>query len=110
MAAFDSRTDNSTSPGQLGGLLQSSTYFSGLSGGSWLVGSLYINNFTSIQNLLGNNISNIWGFGNSILQSPATDSGYYRQLSDAVSNKSDAGFGTSITDYWSVPNLHSLAA
>ena len=36
--AFDSRTPHATEAGHLGGLLQSSTYIAGLSGGCWLVG------------------------------------------------------------------------
>ncbi|PFH60903.1 hypothetical protein XA68_10148 [Ophiocordyceps unilateralis] len=52
LSAWDSRTQNSMGRGGLGGLLQSTTYLSGLSGGSWLVGSIYANNFTSIQQTL----------------------------------------------------------
>ena len=40
--AFDLREQNSTASGHLGGLLQSTTYVAGLSGGSWLVGSIYV--------------------------------------------------------------------
>jgi len=102
VAAFDSRTENSTGPGQLGGLLQSATYISGLSGGSWLVGSIYINNFTSIQAILVDNTSGLWNLEDSILRGPATVSDYYTQLIDTVSGKTDAGFNDSITDYWLV--------
>ena len=102
VAAFDSRTENSTGAGQLGGLLQSATYFSGLSGGSWLVGSIYVNNFTSIQAILGDNTSGLWNLEYSILQGPPTSSNYYRQLTDTVRGKTDAGFNDSITDYWLV--------
>jgi lysophospholipase len=71
IAAFDNRTINSTSQGHLGGLLQASTYISGLSGGSWLVGSLYVNNFTSVQDIVNTNPNasgSLWEFSNSILQ------------------------------------------
>ena len=68
--AFDSREFNSTSAGHLGGLLQSSTYIAGLSGGGWLVGSIYVNNFTTITGLLDNNASPAWEFGNSIFEGP----------------------------------------
>lgn len=105
VAAFDSRTENATGPGQLGGLLQSATYFSGLSGGSWLVGSIYVNNFTSIQAILGDNASGLWNLEDSILQGPATVSNYYRQLIDTVRGKTDAGFNDSITDYWLASTL-----
>lgn len=48
---FDNRVENATVPGHLGGLLQSATYLSGLSGGGWLLGSIYLNNFTTVSAL-----------------------------------------------------------
>ncbi|KAL2870210.1 lysophospholipase family protein [Aspergillus lucknowensis] len=105
--AFDSRTENSTSEGQLGGLLQSSTYLSGLSGGGWLVGSIYINNFTTISSLQTTEDGDVWQFQNSIFEGPDEggiqlfDSvGYYRDIYDQVQHKEDANYETSITDYW----------
>ena len=44
LQAFDDREAAGTVPGHLGGLLQASTYVAGLSGGSWLVGSIYVRN------------------------------------------------------------------
>lgn len=99
-AAFDNRTKNSTAPGQLGGLLQSATYVSGLSGGSWLVGSIYTNNFTTVTALLNANTSGLWDFNQSVLQGPTGDTGYFRQLLNTVDGKEEAGFPVSITDYW----------
>lgn len=110
--AFDNRSSNATAPGQLGGLLQATTYLAGLSGGSWLVGSLYSNNFTSIDTILAQDTpsddsGNLWQFENSIFEGPDTggiqllDSvGYYKSLVDAVDGKNDANFNTTITDYW----------
>ena len=110
--AFDNRTTNSTAAGQLGGLLQASTYLAGLSGGNWLVGSLYTNNFTSIDAIVTQDSSDpdsggLWQLGNSIFEGPASGSfqlfdsiGYYADLEDAVSDKGDAGFNVTITDYW----------
>jgi lysophospholipase len=107
--AFDNRTPNSTAAGQLGGLLQASTYLAGLSGGSWMVSSLYANNFTSVSNILGDNIdgSDLWQLGNTIFAGPSSGSvqlfdsvGYYASLLSAVNDKNDAGFNTTITDYW----------
>ncbi|KAE8147959.1 lysophospholipase catalytic domain-containing protein [Aspergillus avenaceus] len=105
--AFDSRTENSTSEGQLGGLLQSATYLAGLSGGGWLVGSIYLNNFTTISALQTPEKGGVWQFQNSIFEGPDGDSiqildsaSYYKHLHSAVSGKSDAGYQTSITDYW----------
>lgn len=106
LAAFDSRTDNSTTSGQLGGLLQSATYLAGLSGGGWLVGSLYANNFSSVQSIQRDN-GEPWDFVNSIFEGPETGKGflsqadYYKNIADTVSSKDDAlNFETTVTDYW----------
>ncbi|PHH70687.1 hypothetical protein CDD82_6971 [Ophiocordyceps australis] len=90
VAAWDSRSDGSQDQGNLGGLLQSATYLSGLSGGGWLVGSIYTNNFTSVQDAI--NSPNIWQFEDSILKG--------KDILDDVEDKEKAGFNTSITDYW----------
>lgn len=107
--AFDSRTSNATTTGHLGGLLQSATYIAGLSGGSWLLGSIYINNFTTIDKLQTHEDGSIWQFGNSILEGPDTggiqlldSASYYKELGEAVEGKKKAGFDTSITDIWYV--------
>lgn len=108
VAAADSRTENSTQAGGIGGLLQASTYFAGLSGGGWLVGSMFANNFSSVTTLRdGSPGSNVWRFDNSIIEGPA-DSGlsilntaaYYSDIVSQVEQKSSAGYNTSITDYW----------
>ena len=106
--AFDSREENSTTAGHLGGLLQSATYLAGLSGGGWLVGSIFVNNYTTISGLLNNhNSSSLWEFQNSILEGPATggiqvldSASYFTDIYNEVDDKLDAGFQTSITDYW----------
>ncbi|KAB2572337.1 Lysophospholipase 1 [Lasiodiplodia theobromae] len=110
VAAFDSRTPNSTESGHIGGLLQSSTYFAGLSGGGWLVSSLYGNNFTSVYDIINANTDqsgDLWQFQNSILSGPEqggiqilNTADYYSTIYDQVNGKVDAGFDTSITDYW----------
>jgi lysophospholipase len=73
IAAFDSRTSNSTSKGHLGGLLQSATYISGLSGGSWLIGSIFMNNFTTVQTIVNtpsdqSATGGLWQFSRNLLQ------------------------------------------
>jgi lysophospholipase len=64
--AFDSRSAGSTDQGNMGGLLQSATYISGLSGGGWLVGSIYTNNFTTVHDAV--ETKKLWEFGESILE------------------------------------------
>ena len=108
LAAADSRTTNSTNTGHIGGLLQATTYVAGLSGGGWLVTSVYSNNFSSVETLRdGSPDSSVWKFGNSIFEGPNSDSlqilstaDYFSTISDEVDAKADAGFNTSITDYW----------
>ncbi|KAF3925245.1 Lysophospholipase [Dactylellina cionopaga] len=110
LAAFDSRTNNSTSTGHLGGLLQSATYLAGLSGGGWLVGSLSLNNFTSVEAIVNSTpdqTGSLWQFQDSIFAGPEESavqtvhgSSYYKTLVDLVNSKSDAGFNTSLTDLW----------
>lgn len=105
LAAFDNRTPNSMNTGQLGGLLQSATYISGLSGGSWLVGSIYTNNFTSVQAIIDSH-SQLWDFSSSILSGPSAGlpllgtTEYYQQLYDVVAGKKNAYYNISLTDYW----------
>jgi len=118
--AFDIRTTGSTEKGQLGGILQSATYISGLSGGNWMVGSLYTNNFTSVQDIVSANTSagadtSLWQLGNSIFEGPAGDGiraldtlSYFKHIKDAVSEKKDAGYNTTITDYWGRALSHQL--
>lgn len=88
--------------------MQASTYLAGLSGGGWLVGSIYTNNFSSVEALRdGSKTSSLWKFRNSIFEGPETGSiqilstaDYFQTIVDEVGDKADAGFDTSITDYW----------
>lgn len=105
--AFDSRTENSTGAGQLGGLLQSATYIAGLSGGSWLMASIFINNFTSISTLQDDGTGEAWQLDNSILKGPdeggfqlLDSADYYKTIAEQVNAKSDAGYDITITDIW----------
>ncbi|EWZ29054.1 lysophospholipase catalytic domain-containing protein [Fusarium oxysporum Fo47] len=104
LSAADSRNNAS---GPISGLLQSSTYLAGLSGGGWLVGSIFANNFTTIPHLQrGSNNSAIWRFDRSIFVGPKSSginilntAGYWTDISEAVEDK-DKGWNTTITDWW----------
>ncbi|CAA9956522.1 hypothetical protein CFE70_000125 [Pyrenophora teres f. teres 0-1] len=112
LSAFDSRTSNSTSAGHLGGLLQASTYVSALSGGGWMIGSIYANNFTTVESIVNEGAdSPIWQFQNSLFKGPPTERRikllstveYYDNLLNTVQSKADAtagDFNTSITDVY----------
>ncbi|KAJ8140035.1 hypothetical protein OY671_006767 [Metschnikowia pulcherrima] len=102
LAALDTRTDGAHAEG-LGGLLQASTYLVGLSGGNWLVGSVAVNNFTSVQDIINNKID-IWD-----LELSASNRGgwnlvkayqYFMDIYNDVKAKKDAGFKVSLTDSW----------
>ncbi|KAI0414902.1 lysophospholipase [Xylaria grammica] len=108
IAAADARTPGSTDAGGIGNLLQASTYLAGLSGGGWLVGSIFANNFSTIPQLRdGEDGSALWKFSRNILQGPK-DSGlsilntaeYWHDIAGQVDDKRDAGYGVSLTDYW----------
>ncbi|EMG50278.1 Lysophospholipase 2 [Candida maltosa Xu316] len=61
LSALDSR---SVQPSVLGGILQSSSYIVGLSGGSWLVGSFVSNDMMTIDQILAQN--SLWDLENSL--------------------------------------------
>ena len=102
MLGLDSRYSGAKSNG-LGGLLQSATYMSGLSGGSWLVGLVVLNDFISIEDVLNGDI-NIWNLEDSIINPSGINIfgtvQYYTDIEEAVLAKMDAGFNASITDVW----------
>ncbi|CAI7666716.1 unnamed protein product [Penicillium bialowiezense] len=96
--AFDERTEGSTAEGQLGGLLQSSTYFAALSGGSWALGSIYVNNFTTVTNLQ----ENLWDFTEGLELGPGTIDPLemWENMTAQVKSKRAAGFSTGDADFW----------
>ncbi|RKF56918.1 Lysophospholipase [Golovinomyces cichoracearum] len=107
LAAADDRTAASTKPGHIGGLLQCTTYISGLSGGGWLVSSIFANNFSTVETLRdGKSDSELWRFDRSLIKGPERKGkffdtlSYFRSLSKSVLAKKDAGFNTSATDFW----------
>lgn len=104
LTAMDSRVPGTSQRGQLGGLLQSSSYITGLSGSSWLIGSMYMNNFTTIDRLVNN--PRIWNFENTILlpsggEDPQSDIDLWMEIVTDVLAKAAAGFDVSLIDAWS---------
>ena len=59
LAALDNRTENADTHG-LGGILQSSSYISALSGGAWLLGSLAMQEWPSVQDVVMHNPNDLW--------------------------------------------------
>ncbi|CAK9440010.1 uncharacterized protein LODBEIA_P41100 [Lodderomyces beijingensis] len=111
-AALDSRTAVGKGKG-LGGILQSAQYISGLSGGSWLVGSLASNNMISIDELLQQNT--LWQTEHSILDFYGgihfiKNTEMWIDIDEQVHGKKDAGFDVSITDVWGRALSYQLLA
>jgi lysophospholipase len=106
VAAADSRTPGSTGKGGIGGLLQSSTYLAGLSGGGWMVGSVMLNNFSSIVQLRdGFEGSSVYQFSSSIFRGPKqrglsilNTASYWDDIISQINEKRTAGYNASLTD------------
>ncbi|KAI2640980.1 lysophospholipase [Xylaria nigripes] len=105
LAAADARTPGSTEPGGIGNLLQASTYISGSSGGGWLVGSMYANNFSSVVSMRDASPSSpLWKLTANIFEGVSqiglSMTEYWDRIFDEVNQKRDAGFEISFTDLW----------
>lgn len=87
-------------------ILDSSSYITGLSGGSWFVSSLIYNNWTSVQEIIDQNGQDdaIWDLEHNILAPGGLniikDANYWDDIDDQVDDKRDAGFNVSLTDPW----------
>ena len=107
MNALDGRNSESVGAGT-GGLLQTATYLTGLSGGSWLVTSITQSNFPTIPELIfGSGSSSGYAgwlptFGITAPTNDTTqDEQYIADLLAEVKPKHDLGFPITTTDIWS---------
>ncbi|THV07356.1 phospholipase B [Dendrothele bispora CBS 962.96] len=107
LSALDARNESSKAAGT-GGLLQVSSYLTGLSGGSWITGSIFFNNFPGFNDLVFGNGNDLGGW---LLDLPfATPDGtdifseknqyFFGSLLWSVMAKAGTGIDTSITDPW----------
>ncbi len=102
--AIDGRNTTSAQTGA-GGLLQAATYLSGLSGGSWLVGSLIQNDFPPLLELMFGPNPDSGGWNAQVdLIAPSSsiviDAEYIADLIGEIEGKFSAGFPVTITDVW----------
>lgn len=108
--ALDGRNASSNSAG-VGGLLQTATYLTGLSGGSWFLTSLAQANFPTIQELIFGYsnptiANNSWGGWNAEYSldtpssDPVTDTEYLTDLVEELRGKYDAGYAVTFADFW----------
>ncbi|KAJ7072397.1 phospholipase B [Mycena amicta] len=108
LSALDARNASSKAAGT-GGLLQVASYISGLSGGSWVTGSLLFNNWPTIPDLVYGNGGTLDGWKLDLpFASPDGDDVFseknqyfYGSILWSVISKAAAGIDTSISDPWS---------
>lgn len=105
LSALDINTPGSKDQGGLGGLLQASTYISGLSGGSWLVSSVAMNNWSSIPSLQASNA--VWNFASPFNPGDSTSRfmNLFRprwdiSIIEDIASKMNAGFPVTVSDVW----------
>ncbi|ODQ83110.1 hypothetical protein BABINDRAFT_159568 [Babjeviella inositovora NRRL Y-12698] len=100
LTALDERYEEAMEHG-LGGILQSSTYISGLSGGSWLLGAIFLGRDAPNMRAM----TDLWNFEESILlpygySDLSKNTQYWKAISQDIEAKKNAGFPVSITDAW----------
>ncbi|CAI5760223.1 unnamed protein product [Candida verbasci] len=107
-AALDIRTE--TENPVLSGILQSSDYIAGLSGGSWMVGSISSNDFISVDEIIAQNtlwvINSILDYYDNIIKTIEM----WFDIGEQVESKQNAGFEISITDIWGRALSYTLLA
>ncbi|TFK44639.1 phospholipase B [Crucibulum laeve] len=107
LSGLDARNESAKAAGT-GGLLQVASYLSGLSGGSWVTGSMYFNNWPTIKDLVYGNGNDLSGW---LLDIPFVTPDGVNLFSDdnqaffgsvlySVEAKAYAGIDTSMTDPW----------
>ncbi|KAH9928016.1 lysophospholipase [Epithele typhae] len=101
--ALDGRNQSSVGSGT-GGLLQAASYLAGLSGGSWLVGSLAQGDFPTIPHLVfgGDGVTG-WQTQLDLLAptgNTTTDAEYVKGLFAEIAYKYIKGFPVTIADIW----------
>lgn len=92
--ALDSRTSYNSS---LKGLLDSSTYIAGLSGGSILLSTLAFNNWTTVESIIDDNSTSIW---NTTHSPYSKDLSFWEGLLNEVDPKKKAGYEISLIDIY----------
>ncbi|KAI0045904.1 phospholipase B [Auriscalpium vulgare] len=107
VSGFDARNESAKAAGT-GGLLQVSSYFAGLSGGSWLTGSLFMNDFPTVKDMVYGNGGNLSGWKLDLaLATPdgddvfdANNQDWYGSILWSVIAKANKSIDTSLTDPW----------
>ncbi|KAF9241566.1 phospholipase B [Melanogaster broomeanus] len=106
-SALDARNTTAKTSGT-GGLLQVASYLAGSSGGSWLTGSLLINDWPSLSSLVYGDGANLSGWmldldliaPSSINLGDRNNQEYWGSILASVEAKANTSIDTSVTDLW----------
>ena len=107
MRALDSRLDDANTQ-RTGGLLQTLTYMSGLSGGSWPTMSFAVNNFPTADEIV-----ELWRpeIGRLLFQGPTTsETANSTTIFEDIAAKQRAGFKVGVPDYLAVATSYEFVA
>lgn len=119
-AGLDNRTDI-VHGNSLGGILQSASYVSSVSGGAWLIGSMALQNWPTIDEVALDNSEDLWNLTETrkLVNESASQLSLYWDVfmnhmdgalthinnwsgvKKSVDAKKNAGYGVTTTDYWS---------
>ncbi|KAA1473978.1 phospholipase B [Dentipellis sp. KUC8613] len=106
LSGLDARNESAKAAGT-GGLLQVASYLSGLSGGSWLTGSLYFNDFPTVKDMVyGNGDLSGWLLDLALATPGGADlfddqnQHWFGSIIWSVIAKAHQGIDTSLTDPW----------
>ncbi|KAG0707370.1 phospholipase B [Suillus ampliporus] len=107
LSGLDWRNDTAREQGT-GGLLQVASYLSASSGGSWLLGSLLMNDWPSLQELVYGNGGDLssWMLDLDLIVPSApsvsdnNNQAYWGSILANVESKANNGIPTSVTDLW----------
>lgn len=138
LMALDSRSSSSPSEsgsgsgsGSLGGILQSANYIGGLSGSSWLLGSLAMQGWPTVEEVVFENPHDVWNLTSSRqlvnqtglwtivfpvmfdnMNKALSHMNFWDNNADGIKfdleAKEKAGFETSLTDAWARGLAHQL--
>ncbi|KAG7090814.1 hypothetical protein E1B28_009898 [Marasmius oreades] len=107
LSGIDARDQSAKSAGT-GGLLQVSSYITGLSGGSWVTCSLIMNNFPTLHDLVFGNGKELNGWQLNLPFVTPDGSNLFSEMNQyffgsilwSVMAKAKTGIDTSLTDVW----------
>ncbi|KAI0066051.1 phospholipase B [Artomyces pyxidatus] len=107
ISGLDARNESAKAAGT-GGLLQVASYLAGLSGGSWITGSMYMNDWPTVKDMVyGNGVNTSGWLLDLALATPDGDNlfsklnqEWYGSLLWSVVAKANKSIDTSLTDPW----------